>query len=123
MAQNFMRCICLRGRSRFELDTQSSIEIIHDTEDNIENEMLNIALDSQLLDSSMPAQYETGVSFKSVGIQADDLELTDIQNHIDKLEAEIQQLGIRKSVRNISTQTDDNVNIPLETKKKRKRFS
>ena len=71
----------------------------------------------------MPAQYETGVLFKSVGIQAENLELTDIRNHIDKLKAEIQQLGIRKSVRNISTQTDDNVNIPLETKKKRKRFS
>ena len=106
MDQNFIRrCICFPGWTRYELDTQSSIEIIHNSQESYENEMLNTALDSEHLDiANIPEE-----SLKSVKIQTDDPLLTDIMNCIQKLDDEIKQFGIRKSKKNASTQTDENL--------------
>ena len=108
MDQNWIRrCICFPGWLKYELDTQSSIEIIHNSQESYENDILNIALNSEQLDmANIP-----DVTLKSVKSQTDDPLLTDILNDIQKLEDEIKKLGIRKIRRNASSQTDENLVI------------
>ena len=52
---------------------------------------------------------ENLVILNSVGVQTEDPLLTDILDGIQKLDDEIKQLGIQKTKKNVSIQTDENL--------------